>query len=68
MKLNWVKQKMKAECYLADEEAIQVFIIKTGFKDSYIVTLDDAESVYIGDTKILNKIQIKEKYGIEIQI
>jgi len=68
MKLNWVKHKMESECYMADEEAIQVFIVKTGFEDSYIVTFDDADSVFIGDTEILNKVQIKEKYGIEVQI
>lgn len=68
MKLNWVKQEMKAECYLDNEEAIQIFIIKTGYEDSYIVTYDDAQSVLIGTTHILSKADIKEKYGIDIQI
>lgn len=68
MKLNWAKHKVKAECYLANEEAIQIFIIETGFEGLYLIAFDDAESAYVGDTELMSKAQIKEKYGIEIQI
>lgn len=68
MKLNWVPHEMKAECYFDDEEAIQIFIIKTGFEGLYLIAFDDAENAYVGDTELMSKAQIKEKYGIDIQI
>lgn len=41
-------------------------IIKTGFRDKYIVTWEDAFEQMLGDIKILTKGEIKEKFDIEL--
>lgn len=41
-------------------------IIKSGFKDKYIVVFEDAYEISMGDILILNSEEIKEKFGIVI--
>lgn len=68
MKFNWGKHEAKVESYLDNEEAVVIYIIKTGFKDKYIVTFDDADELFSGTANIMTKEQIKGLYGIELQI
>ena len=68
MKLNWGNHEAIVESYLDNEEAVVIYIIKTGFKDRYIVTFDDASELLLGSINIMTKEQVKEKYGIELQI
>ena len=69
MDWNWSKNEhANSESYFDGENAVIIWIIQTGFEGVYIVTFDDAEEVLLGQTFILNKKQIKEKYGISIQI
>jgi hypothetical protein len=43
-----------------------IHIIKTGFRDRYIVTAEDAYELVLGTTEILTKNEIKHKYDIEL--
>jgi hypothetical protein len=43
-----------------------IHIIKTRFRDRYIVTAEDAYEIVLGTTEILTKNEIKHKYDIEL--
>ena len=66
--MRWKKGTIVAEKYSHEEGDFDLFIIKTGFKDKYIVTYDDPYEQSLGAIDIMTRAQILIKYGIEIQI
>ena len=51
-----------------DGEPVLVHIIKTGFKDVYMVVWEDAYELMLGHCQLMNKKEIKDKLDIEIDI
>ena len=43
-----------------------IYIIKTGFKDKYLVVREDAYELNLGDTKIMTKAKIERIYGVDL--
>lgn len=51
-----------------NEEPELIHIIKTGFKNRYIVVFEDAYEIMLGYTVILEKEQIEKDFGIKLTI
>ncbi len=66
--MRWKKVPIIAECYSNEDGDFYIFIIKTGFKDKFIVTYDDPYEQSLGAIDLMSKEEIRNKYGIEIQI
>lgn len=66
MNVVWKEVNPIVKSFLDEEEGLHIFIIKTGFKDKYIVTFDDAHEQQLGYTEILTKEEIIVNYGIRI--
>jgi len=48
------------------DEPEVIHIIKTGFKDRYLVVWEDAYEMMLGSTSVLTKKEIKNKFDIEL--
>ena len=66
--MRWKKTPIIAESYTHEEGDLVLFIIKTGFKDKYILTYDDPYQESLGCIDLVSREDIRKKYGIEIQI
>lgn len=58
------KEKTHREYEISEKEKIH--IIKTGFHDTYIVVWEDAEEVTLGQTELLRKQDIEDKFKIKL--
>jgi len=48
------------------EEPEVIHVIKTGFKDKYIIVNEDAYEISLGKTEIMTKEEVEIKYKIEL--
>jgi len=62
--MSWHKVPNKVDSYQLGEEPVVIHIIKTGFKDKYIVVCEDAYELCIAESKTMTKQQIQDKYKI----
>tara|TARA_B100001758_G_C18326448_1_gene566224 strand:- start:28 stop:255 length:228 start_codon:yes stop_codon:yes gene_type:complete len=53
--------------FLGDFEEI-IYVIKTGFKNRYIVISEDAYEYNLGNSKLMTKDKIERIYKIELDI
>lgn len=54
------------KCFQYGDDPELIYIVKTGFKNKYMVLYEDAYQLNIGHTKILSREDIKEQYNIEL--
>ena len=54
------------KCFQYGDYPQLIYIVKTGFKDKYMVLYEDAHELNIGHTKILSRENIKESFKIEL--
>jgi len=52
--------------YQLEDQPEIIYIIKTGFKNKYIVVNEDAYELYLGNVEILTSNEIEIKYNIKI--
>ncbi len=45
-----------------------IYVIKTGFKNKYIVVNEDAYELQIGETKLMTKDKVEKMYNIKLSI
>jgi hypothetical protein len=64
---EWKLIEVKVNSYIDTTfyEAM-IHVIKTGFKDTYIVVWEDAHEMVIGETSILSAKQIFEQFKIKL--
>ena len=43
-----------------------IHIVKTGFKDKYIVVYEDAHELTVGETNVLTKAEVEAKFEITL--
>lgn len=67
MKKEWSKiENVQVLKYLHIYEQEVLYIIKTGFEDTYIVVHEDAHETTIGNTFVGCKKDVEKKYNIEL--
>jgi hypothetical protein len=66
-KEKWVEIKSSVRCFQLADEPELIHVIKTGFRDHYMVVHEDAYEVCIGKVEFHNSVTLKEKYGISIE-
>jgi len=44
-----------------------IYVIKTGFKDEYLVVMEDAYHLHLGKTSLMTKQKVEKKYNIKIK-
>ena len=45
-----------------------IYVIKTGFKNKYIVVNEDAYELHLGETKLMTKDKVEKTYNIKLSI
>lgn len=64
--LKWREINNDVKSFRLGDEPELIHVIKTGFKDKYIVAFEDAYEISIGDTFIGSKKVIEEKFNIKL--
>ena len=63
---NWKEIPSTAQCFQLDDEPELIHVIKTGFRDMYMVVHEDAYEYSIGKVEFGTKKDIELKYTITI--
>ena len=45
-----------------------IYVIKTGFKNKYIVVQEDAYELHLGNSKLMTKKSVEKTYGIKLSV
>jgi len=65
---DWIKIKCKnVQMFQYGDLPELIYIIKTGFEDTYIVVNEDAYNLHTGKTMILNKEGIQKTFNIKLE-
>ena len=67
-KANWLPSKNRTESFYLQEEPEMMHVIKTGFKDRYMVVYEDAYDQHTGQVITGTKAEIEEMYSITLSI
>jgi hypothetical protein len=59
--------KSKTWCFQLGDDPELIHIIKTGFKDLYMVVHEDAYQFDLGRVEMGSKLEIESKYKIELK-
>lgn len=65
---SWKKFKTPAESFYFDGEPEVIHVIKTGFENKYMVVYEDAYEFMLGKTIFGTKLEIEEKFNINLGI
>lgn len=65
-KLKWIEIKSLVKTFNLKDEPELIHIIKTGYRDEYMIVYEDAHNLNTGKVEFANKKQIKDKYGIDL--
>jgi hypothetical protein len=63
---DWTEIKSAAQCFQLGEEPELIHVIKTGFKDMYMVLHEDAYEFSLGKVEIGTKQDVEIRYKIKI--
>lgn len=66
MKPEWNEIKSTAKCFQLEGEPELIHVIKTGFKDHFMVVHEDAYELMLGRVEFGTCKQIEEKYKIKL--
>lgn len=64
--MEWKEIKSKTWCFQLGEEPELIHVIKTGFKDMYMVVHEDAYQQLMGKTEFGTKKDVEVRYKIEL--
>lgn len=64
--LKWIQVSNNVKTFKLGEEPELIHIIKTGFKDKYMVVDEDAYEQYLGRVTFGTKKEIEERYKIKL--
>jgi len=56
------------QCFQQEGEPVVVHIIKTGYENTYIVTIEDGYDMAYFESKIRTKEDIEHNFGIKIKV
>lgn len=63
---NWKEIKSTAQCFELEGEPELIHVIKTGFKDMYMVVHEDAYEFSLGKVEIGTKRDVEIRYKITV--
>ena len=63
---NWKLISSKTWCFQLGEEPELIHVIKTGFKDMYMVVHEDAYQYDLGKVEMGSREEIENRYNIEL--
>lgn len=63
---NWKEIKSTAQCFELEGEPELIHVIKTGFRDMYMVVHEDAYEYSLGKVEIGTKNDVEIRYKIKI--
>ncbi len=61
---KWIEISNDVKTFRLGDAPELIHVIKTGFKDKYMVVWEDAYELNIGKVTFGTKVEIEEKYGI----
>ena len=64
--MSWKEIKSTSQCFQLGNEPELIHVIKTGFKDMYMVVHEDAYQYVIGKVEFGTKREIEVKFKIKI--
>lgn len=67
-KRNWYEYESKVQSFHFDNEPELIHIIKSGTPNSYILVYEDGYQLQTGNTEILTKEMIEERFNILLTI
>ena len=65
-KLKWVESGNVTKTFRLEDEPELIHVIKTGFKDKYMVVYEDAYGLNIGKVTYGTKAEIEGRFGITL--
>lgn len=65
-KLKWIESSNVTKIFRLEDEPELIHVIKTGFKDKYIVVYEDAYELNIGKVTYGTKAEIEGRFGITL--
>lgn len=63
---NWKEIKSTAQCFELEGEPELIHVIKTGFRDMYMVVHEDAYEYSLGKVEIGTKNDVEIRYKIKV--
>tara|TARA_R110000772_G_C13310332_1_gene440567 strand:- start:6132 stop:6329 length:198 start_codon:yes stop_codon:yes gene_type:complete len=63
---NWIEHKSTVKSFKYGEDPELIHVIKTGFKDRYMVVHEDAYDLHTGKVFQGSKAEIEEKFKIKL--
>lgn len=63
---NWKEIKSTAQCFQLEGEPELIHVIKTGFRDMYMVVHEDAYEYSLGKVEIGTKNDVEIRYKIKV--
>lgn len=65
--MSWVEKECKnVQRFQHGDNPETIYVIKTGFKNTYMVVNEDAYQYNLGETKLMTKQKIESKYKIKL--
>jgi hypothetical protein len=65
--MNYLEIKSNiARTFVNTNEPEVIYLIKTGFVDTYLIVHEDAHEIKLGQTEVLTKEQVEDRYKIEL--
>ena len=64
--MDWKEIKSTAQCFQLGDEPELIHVIKTGFKDMYMVLHEDAYEFSLGKVEMGTKQEVEIRYKIKI--
>ncbi len=64
--MDWKEIKSTAQCFQLGNEPELIHVIKTGFKDMYMVLHEDAYEFSLGKVEMGTKQEVEIRYKIKI--
>jgi len=66
MNNNWKETKTTSRTFMSPFGDESIHIIKTGFKDMYMVVWEDVYETVLGKVEFFNKKQIKKQFKLDL--
>ena len=67
-KIKWIESDNVTKTFRLQNEPELIHVIKTGFKDKYMVVYEDAYAINIGEITYGTKLEIETKFKIKLKL
>lgn len=64
--LKWKEIPCGCKAFQLGDEPEVIYVIKTGFEDTYMVVYEDAWEINLGHVDVLTKFQVEKAYNIKL--